>query len=230
MLALGFACATALASHQARREAIASGKILDLALVILVTGIIGSRLLYVLLHWSEFSDDLISVLFLNRGGLAIYGGFAVSVPLGMLFMKKQGLAFWKTADLVIPYVALAQSFGRIGCFLNGCCYGRPTTSLLGMDIPPHPLPIHPTQLYASAGLLVVFIILRLSYRRRRFDGQIFLGYILLYSALRFFMEMIRGDSTFVVAGFTLFQCLSVALFGIGLLIYGARLCKTTRLP
>jgi phosphatidylglycerol:prolipoprotein diacylglycerol transferase len=229
MLAVGFACATALVLRQARGENVASGKILDLALVILITGIIGSRGLYVLLHWRDFSDDLISIVLLNRGGLAIYGGFAFSIPLGMWFMKKQGLPFWRTADLVVPYVALAQSFGRIGCFLNGCCYGRPTMSIAGMYIPPHALPIHPAQLYASLGLLALFVILRHSYRRRRFDGQIFLSYILLYCALRFFMEMARGDTAIAFVGLTFFQCMSVLLFGIGLFIYGARLCKTTHL-
>lgn len=219
MVALGFLVATGLAMRCAKREGIASGKILDVALFILITGIIGSRILYVILNWSDFSQTPLSIFFLNRGGLAIYGGFGLSVPLGIWFIRKKGLPLWKTADLLSPYIVLAQSMGRIGCFLNGCCYGKPTDLFLGVKFPTQTLRVHPTQIYSSLGLFLMFLTLKYFYRKRSFDGEIFLHFLLLYSLFRFFMEMLRGDSSVFIFGFTLFQCISISLFVVSIIFY-----------
>jgi len=229
MLALAFFIATSLAMRRAKSENIPSGKILDLSLFILITGIIGSRALHVILHWPDFSYAPLRIFLLNEGGLAIYGGFALAVPLSMWFAKKTNLPPWKTADMLSPYAVLAQAIGRIGCFLNGCCYGKTTDSFFGVYFPGHITKTHPTQIYSFLALILIFIALRYSYRRRRFDGEIFLNYLLLYSLFRFFIEILRGDNPIFAFGFTLPQCASLLLCAISAIFYigRKRQCRTT---
>jgi len=219
MLALGFLLASTLAMRTAKKESIPPEKILDFSLVLLIAGIIGARMLYVILNWPDFANAPVNIIFLNQGGLAIYGGFALGVPIGIWFVRKSGLPLYKTLDLMSPYVALAQSIGRIGCFLNGCCYGRPTDFFLSVYSPATDSRVHPTQLYSSLALLFIFAILRYFYEKRRFDGEIFFYYLLLYSSSRFFIEILRGDSAVSVLGFTLFQAISLLIFMSSLILY-----------
>lgn len=229
MLAIGFILATAFAMRAANKNGINAGKILDLCLFILITGIIGSRILYVALNWPYFSANPADIILLNKGGLAIYGGFALAIPASVWFIKKSNLPFWKTADLLSPYIALAQSVGRIGCFLNGCCYGKPTDIFLGVYFPGKIFKVHPAQLYSAAGLFIIFLILTSSYKKRRSDGTVFLLYLILYSVFRFFIEMLRGDTNQLVFGLTLFQCLSLVLFLGSAIVYFIRGHKRERL-
>jgi len=219
LLAAGFLAAVFLVTRKAKKEGISPTKILDLALVILITGVVGSRLLYVLLNWSDFSDNLLRILLLNKGGLAIYGGFALSIPVGLWFVKKSGLSLWRTADFIIPYLALAQAIGRVGCFLNGCCYGKATDSIFGVYFPGYILKIHPTQLYSALSLMVIYAILHVVYRIRKFNGQVFFSYLILYSLFRFFIEFLRANPIFMF-GFTIHQYASLVLclMSIGLYI------------
>jgi len=223
MLALAFLATTTLAMRHAAKEGIASEKILDLMLVILITGIIGSRIFYVALNWRDFLEEPLSIFLLNRGGLAVYGGFAIAIPSGIYFIRKNGLALFKTLDLMSLYIVLGQAIGRIGCFFNGCCYGKETTSFIAMYFPAIASRAHPTQLYSSFALVVIFVVLRRNYNRTyRFEGEIFFSYLIFYSVMRFFMEMLRGDSPSFILNYTLFQCISVVLFIASLFFYAQR--------
>jgi phosphatidylglycerol:prolipoprotein diacylglycerol transferase len=172
------------------------------------------------------------MLMIWRGGLVFYGGFLFAFPTCFIYLKKRGLPFLKTCDILAPGLALGETIGRMGCFFAGCCYGTPT------DLPwavtfRHPnslaklgVPLHPTQLYASAQSLLVFIILLSFGRFKRADGQMVWLYILLYALGRLIIENFRGDERGLLVGgyLTLTQaiatlCIPLAL---GMMLYLAR--------
>lgn len=123
------------------------------------------------------------------------------------------------ADLIMPYVALAQALGRIGCFFNGCCYGKPTSSILGVQFPQIPALVYPTQLFYSFSWLIVFIILNIMYEKRRFNGQVFCLYIIFYGSIRFLIDFLRGDLMPVCGVLRLTQMISLFFVFAGLLAY-----------
>ncbi|NQU18910.1 prolipoprotein diacylglyceryl transferase, partial [bacterium] len=153
----------------------------------------------------------------HHGGLAILGGILVAIIAAFIFSKSRNLPFLKILDLIAPFVALGHSIGRIGCFLNGCCYGMP--SKFGIYFPVHNDVLIPTQLISSFLLLILFIVLRLRQSRPHLAGEIFIGYILYYSALRFLIEFLRADSPKLFLGLTIFQYFCIVLFISGALFY-----------
>ncbi|MFA6141768.1 MAG: prolipoprotein diacylglyceryl transferase [Candidatus Omnitrophota bacterium] len=197
MVAMGFAVATFLAHKRAARFNIDPGKVIDIAIILIAFGILGARLLYVLLNLSFYIANPIDIVKLSNGGLVWYGGFISAFFAVIIYVRKAKLNFWAVADLFAPYVALAQAFGRIGCFFNGCCYGKDGI---------------PVQIYSSIALLIIFIILRVWQDNKHFAGEIFLGYCVLYSLKRFLMEFLRGDNPAVFHGLTLSQVISVFVF------------------
>ena len=131
VVAVGFITAAWLAARQAASEGLSPEGILDIALVCIISGIIGARLLHVLLNLPYYMHSPAEILMLNRGGLAFQGGFFAAIAAGVLYAKRAGLSFLRAADIMAPYIALGQAIGRIGCFLNGCCYGAFTGSYFG---------------------------------------------------------------------------------------------------
>ena len=230
MVAIGFALAAALIYRRAAKFSLDRDKCVDLAIVILIFGVIGARLLYVLLNRSFYAANPLEIIMLSKGGLVWYGGFLSALIASIVYLKITKLNVWSVADLLAPYVALGQAFGRIGCFLNGCCYGIkvPPGFPLAVTFPCESDPRLPTQLISAGLLFVIFLILLLWQNRRRFGGEVFLGYCILYSAKRFAVEFIRGDNPKVLLGFTMSQIISAAIFVVGLSIFmiKARQCKT----
>lgn len=222
-LALAFIVSTYLAKIEAQRENIPSEKILNLSLILAISAISGARVLYILQNLKFYINHPQQILMLHRGGLSFYGGFALAIIFAIVFLKRQRLPVFKTFDIVCPYLALAQAIGRIGCFLNGCCYGKPADAGLRVYFPGQNIARHPVQVYASLNLLLIFIILRTFQAKRRekiyFSGQIFLLYCLLYSISRFFMEYLRGDNLPVLANLTVHQLISLGIFVISALIW-----------
>ena len=153
---------------------------------------------------------------LHKGGLSFYGGFIVALTCAVVFLKRRHLPGLKILDIFVPYLALGQAIGRIGCFLNGCCYGKPTDFVLRVYFPGEFVARHPVQIYSSLNLLLIFIILRTFQAKKKgetkISGQIFLLYCLLYSGMRFFMEYLRGDHLPVFANLTIHQLISVGIF------------------
>ncbi|MBU4140453.1 MAG: prolipoprotein diacylglyceryl transferase, partial [Candidatus Omnitrophica bacterium] len=181
-----------------------------------VSAISGARALYVLQNLKFYINHPQQILMLHRGGLSFYGGFVLATIFAVVFLKRQRLPVLKTFDIVCPYLALAQAIGRIGCFLNGCCYGKPAGSGLRVYFPGQDIARQPVQIYASLSLLLIFIILRTFQAKRGkkiyFSGQIFLLYCLLYSISRFFMEYLRGDNLPLLANLTVHQLISIGIF------------------
>jgi len=211
MVAAAFIVATFLASQEAARQKVPAEKIFNLSICLVVAGVLGARLLYILQNLEFYAISPASILMLQEGGLSFYGGFILAVICAVIFLKRQELPVFATLDIIAPYLALAQAIGRVGCFLNGCCYG---------------IGGHPVQLYASLNLLLIFVILRVVQSKTKaehhFAGRDFLFYCLLYSFSRFFMEYLRADNLRIFAGLTVHQLISAAVFIISWIIWWRR--------
>jgi phosphatidylglycerol:prolipoprotein diacylglycerol transferase len=151
-----------------------------------------------------------------QGGLAFYGGFVLSVPLGLWYARKKQLGIWRVADMTAPVIALGLFFGRMGCFLNGCCYGEPTDAAWGVKFPGIAHERHPTQLYEAAGALAIFLFLYFVVRpRKRRHGEVFAWLLAVYGTLRFGLEFLRDDERGALLGLSTSQ-----LIGIPLVVWG----------
>ena len=214
MLVLGFFTATFLCSAEAKKEGMDAEVIFNLLFFIFIFGIIGCRVFYVLSNFYFYLHHPLEIIMLQHGGMAWFGGLIFGSITAFLFIKKNKLNFLKTVDLVVPFVALGQAIGRIGCLLNGCCYGR--QSQWGLYFPVFEKILIPTQLYSCLLLLLIFIILRIKQDAKHLPGEIFCGYLFLYSLKRFFIEFLRNDSPRTFYGLTLFQVLCLIVFAISL--------------
>jgi phosphatidylglycerol:prolipoprotein diacylglycerol transferase len=219
-LALAFLCAILITVKLGERDGLPREKIYDLSLWMLLASLIGSKLL-MLFTEPEFRAnpwELISLDFLRSGGV-FYGGLLGAVLAGYFLMKRYRLPWWKTADACAPGIAIGNFFGRQGCFAAGCCWGKPTSlpwgvkfSAAGHEITGVPIDVHlhPTQLYESFAMLIVFVFLLWLHKRKRFSGQIILLYALLYSIIRFLIEFWRDDPRGDIMGLTTLTGLSTS--------------------
>ena len=243
MLALAFILGTALAQRRSRAQKIDENKIMDLSLAILVASIIGARAFFIAINWQYYRIHAQDIFKIWEGGLVFYGGFILAFFVAMWFMRKNGLPVWKVADIMAPSVALGIALGRIGCFLNGCCYGALSKqwgiSFPGKDNPPVfaqqvadglispaaacSLPVLPVQLYFALHGLIIFAVLLFMERYKRFDGFIFWILVILYSAGRFFIEGIRYyEPAYIIGGLTVSQVISAGLFILAISVLIAR--------
>ena len=226
MMALAFLAGLWTAGRRGRREGIASEKIVDIGPWLIVGGILGARTVYVATYWQEsFAGQPIGEIFMvQHGGLVFYGGLIGAALAGILFAAVKKLPLWKLADILAPSIALGYVFGRIGCLLNGCCYGRACDLPWAIHFPPghetYPHGVHPTEIYDSLLNLGLFATLAWFYKRRKFDGQVFGVYVIAYSILRSFVEYFRGDypPDHIHNGLTSAQLVSIPLFVTGLLL------------
>lgn len=217
------ACAFWISIFLARKEAIKnniSGElVLDLGIILVAVGIAGARLGYVVLNWTEFSNNFLDVFKIYQGGLVFSTGFLFSILASYIYIYKKKESFLNVADCIIAYVVLGHSIGRIGCFFNGCCYGVATNNFWGIEFPHLLHRVYPTQLLSSLVLIFIFIFLRVLKNFRVFRGEIFFSYILLYSGFRFFLDYIRADAINTLGFFTLFQYICVVVFCIFLVLF-----------
>ncbi|MDD5681353.1 MAG: prolipoprotein diacylglyceryl transferase [Candidatus Omnitrophica bacterium] len=227
MVALGFLAAVYLTCAAAKRKGIPPDKMFDVYLYAMIFGILGARLLHVILEIGYYSKHPLDIIMINHGGLAFQGGLLAGIIAAWLAIKKLGLPLLKTADMMIPYVALAQCIGRIGCFLNGCCYGVPSNSFIAVYSPEYCLPLHPTQLYLSAYFLIMFIVLKKRCENKKIDGIVFAWYLLMFSVGSFFIDFLRGDLAAVFFNLKVSQLISAAIFFVSLTIFGILKWKTT---
>jgi phosphatidylglycerol:prolipoprotein diacylglycerol transferase len=251
LLLIGFAAATWLAAHLAKREGLNPDSFIDLGLFCVIFGVLGARVLHVFadgyfwdyVHlctdptkvaweitaaqcsevdgiWDAMRKtcqpsgrDCLAWAAFWRGGLTYYGGLIASSIFGIWFLKREGVPLFRGMDIAAISISLGLVFGRLGCFLGGCCFGIHTDHPFGLSLPafspasesqwraglleaPHlpSLPVHPTQLYEALGCLAITVFLLSWLRpRKRFDGQVFLSFIALYATLRFALEYWRAD-------------------------------------
>jgi phosphatidylglycerol:prolipoprotein diacylglycerol transferase len=199
MLALGFLLGLALALREGARRGLNPDKLIDLSLVLLVSGVAGARLLYVVGHPGEFQGRWHEGLYVWHGGLTLWGGFLVAVPVGLWFLHRARLPMWETADVFAAPVAIGAALGRFGCYLNGCCYGVPTALPWGIRFPAGSLPfaqfggeaLHPSQLYNVLAGLVTFAGVAIAGARLPAPGQRWWLMLGLYSLLRAAVDLSR---------------------------------------
>ncbi len=221
MVAFAFFVSTILCLKESKVSGIKEELILNLSVLIMISGIIGARLIYILLNLKEYILSPIEIMKIYRGGLTLYGGIAAGILSSLIYLRRKRHPVLKVLDLVSPYVALGQVWGRIGCFLNGCCYGRESLRF-GLYFPVHSRTLLPTQIYSSLGNLLIFLILKSIYRRKRFDGQVALSYFVLYSLKRFLIEFLRADTQALIFRLSLSQLLSFVILIISVIIYFRR--------
>jgi phosphatidylglycerol:prolipoprotein diacylglycerol transferase len=212
-LALGFIVATIIARYRFKQQYKNPDTVLDLVLAAAVGGIVGARLFYIIGHWSYYMAHKAEIFKINMEGLVFYGGLLLGLILALLVGRWRQLRFWTTMDLAGVCVPVGLAIGRIGCFLNGCCYGKPTGLPWGIT---YPLssgivgPRHPTQIYELVLDLVLFGLLWWKKDSFEREGTVFWLFALGYSAIRFTVEFFREHAA-INAGLA-FQLGSVGLF------------------
>lgn len=215
MLALAFLAGITVAGKRADKAGWPKGMAYDVGFYALVAAILGSRLLYVVINISEFSRNPLEIVMIHRGGLVYFGGVICAILVTGFYLRAKGIPVLDGFDLLIPSVALGHAIGRIGCLLNGCCFGKVTDVPWAIIFPASSpayyfqvnvthqlsrfaslsLPVHPTQIYEVLGELFIFAVLIMLYRRRSYPGRCFFMYLFLYSLLRFTVEYYRADNT-----------------------------------
>jgi phosphatidylglycerol:prolipoprotein diacylglycerol transferase len=199
LVAIGFLVGLWTASRRGVRDGIPPDKVLDAGVWLILGTIIGARALYVVSYWREefAAAPWTEIFMIQHGGLVFYGGLIGATAACLLYIWKQRLPVWKFADTLAPSIALGYVPGRIGCLMNGCCYGRQTSVPWAIHFPPdHPTGgtgVHPTQLYDALLSAALYAALAWLYRRKKFDGQVFATYLICYAGLRSFVEIFRGD-------------------------------------
>lgn len=216
MTALGFlACVAHLVIRGIREKRPASfGS--DVAFWMMLSGIIGARLAYVIANIGYYLQNPLAVIRLDQGGLIYYGGFIGAFLAGIVFARINKLSILGLADFVVSALPLGHAFGRLGCFLNGCCYG--SLSSLPWSVQQQDGNRHPVQLYEAVLNIVIYLLLFLVYRRRKQPGEILAVYCIAYSLGRFLLEFLRGDERLGWHGFTFAQLISLAIFSAGLIL------------
>lgn len=217
MLAMAVIVCTFLLSRDAKKIGIDANLIFDFVFTVVLSGILGARLFFVLLNVDYFFQYPLEVIMIHNGGLAFQGGLIAGIATGLWFIKRKQLHLLQMADLVAPYVALGQSIGRVGCFLNGCCYGRHSDH--GIFFPVHADTLHPTQLYSTLGLLAIFFVLKKYKSLSTIPGDTFVLYLLLASILRFTVEFFRADHHFFILGFSVYQIVCIVIFCLSLYVH-----------
>ena len=233
-LAIAFLAAIFVTVKLAERDGLPRERIYDLSLWMLLASLVGSKVL-MLFTEPEYRGNplqLLSLDFLRSGGV-FYGGLFGAVIAGYLLMRRYQLPWWKTADACAPGIAIGNFFGRQGCFAAGCCWGEPTSlpwgvkfTELGHEITGVPIDhyLHPTQLYESFAMLLVFLFLLWLHKHRQFSGQVILVYGLAYAIIRFAIEFVRDDPRGDILGLTTLTGLSTSqmislVIGIAALIF-----------
>lgn len=206
----------------------------DFLFWIMLSGILGARVAYVLSEWEHFSSNPVEILWIHRGGLIYYGGFIGAGIAIFVFAKRHKERLMSLLDFALTSVPLAHAMGRIGCFMNGCCYGKVCKLPIGVRFPPQSgvwrdhvysgrilrfakasLPVHPVQIYEAIFNLALYALLIWHYRRRKRDGTTVALYLLVYPVGRFVLEIFRGDDRVRWFGLSVAQVISVLLFAVG---------------
>jgi phosphatidylglycerol:prolipoprotein diacylglycerol transferase len=228
MLALSFFLGILLASRRAPGRGLHPDLVFDTSLVIVFAAILGARLLYVMFHLEEM-HGWVDVVALWSGGLTMYGGVLAAIGASFVYLRRRRVPFLMMADVVAPSLGLGLGLTRIGCFLNGCCYGKPTESWIGVHFPAESLvtrlndgaAVHPTQLYSSLTGLAIFVILLLYDRRPHGTGRVFALWLVLDALGRFLLDFFRSyEANVYVAGtLTVNQLVGLGLLVVGVLLF-----------
>jgi phosphatidylglycerol:prolipoprotein diacylglycerol transferase len=222
LLAAAYLAGLRLAMVRARSRGLDTARILNLGICIIVSALIGAKLLLVVTDLPRFVSNGSELWEVARSGGVFYGGLILALAVALWFIRYAGLPLWTTGDVFAPGVALGHMVGRLGCFLAGCCYGKPTSLPWGVTFSdpfvaanvgtPLNVPLHPTQLYEAGAEFAIFVLLLATEQRERpFAGRTFWLYLLLYGISRYIIEVFRGDPRGSVSIFSTSQFISVLL-------------------
>lgn len=231
MVALGILAGVSLAEYLHRRDGGEPGRMVDMALLVVVSGLAGARLFFVLVNLEYYKAHPLETVMIWKGGLVFYGSLIGGAAGLVIAARLYRLPLARTLDVGAPAMALGHALGRLGCFFAGCCHGCPVdlpwsvtftdprslaTTVLGK-------PVHPTQLYEAAFLALLTLFLVWLHPRKRFDGQMAALYLILYPLFRFGVEFLRCDprGSMAVFGWPLAtsQVISLAVLPVGVLLY-----------
>lgn len=225
LVALGFVAAVLHWNRLARRQNLPEGLGSDLGLLVIVGGVLGARLAYVIANLDYYRAHPGEVFRIDQGGLIFYGGFIAAALGVVVFARMRKLPLLTVGDFTVSALPLGHAFGRTGCFLNGCCYGAPTD--LPWAVYTAEAMRHPVQLYETVFNLTLYAVLHLVLRRQR-PGQVIAVYLLAYGAWRFGIEFLRGDDRLRTGGLDAAQLISIGLVMIGAgLALGLRRTRTS---
>lgn len=222
LISLGIFLGIIVATARAKKEGLYSDVIIDLSLIAVPAAIIGARIYYVIFSWGYYSKNVKEILNFREGGLAIHGAIIAGAIAGYFFCKYKKIKFWTLADITAPSIILGQAIGRWGNFVNQEAHGGPTNLPWGIIV--NGVKVHPTFLYESIWNFIVFGLLLSFSKKKKYDGQIFILYIILYSIARFFIEGLRTDSL-MFGPFRIAQLISI-LSIVSALIFGQLLSKS----
>ena len=219
LIAIGFIVGLVIAIKTGRRHGIDSQQIMDLSFLLIISGIIGSRIVYILMNISYYIANPLDMFKLWHGGLVFSGGLLAAIIACYLYIRRHKLDILLIGDIFAPSVAIGQAIGRIGCFMAGCCYGKPTSVTWGViftdpdSIAPLNIPLHPTQLYDAISNFIIFIIIMIVSPWKKFNGQVIIWFLILHSTARLFIERFRGDDRGIIplTGWTMTQFIAILI-------------------
>ena len=229
LLAAAYLLGLQFALVRARARGLDANKVMDLGIWIIISALIGAKLLLLIVDVDSFRQNPRELLTLLRSGGVFYGGLIAAVAVAFWYLRRYRLPVWTVCDAFAPGIALGHVIGRMGCFFAGCCFGRATsvpwavtfTNTYANENAGTPLnvPIHPTQLYeAGAELAILGLLLRLERRWRPFPGRTFWSYLLFYGVTRFIIEFYRGDARGMVGDLSTSQFVSVLLVPLSIIM------------
>ena len=229
LLAAAYLLGLQFALARARRLGLDPNRVMDLGIWIIVSALIGAKLLLLVVEWDVYGRNPSELLTLVRSGGVFYGGLILAVLVAMWYMWRHRLPIWSVSDVFAPGIALGHVIGRMGCFFAGCCFGRPTSVPWAVTFrneyaaqnvgTPIGVPLHPTQLYeAGTELLILGVLLVLERQGRQYPGRTFWGYMLLYGISRFIIEFYRGDSRGMVGMFSTSQFVSLLIVPVSIVM------------
>ena len=223
MIALGIFISYLIVMHQTKVKGYDENHVFNIVIISIITGILGSKIFYVLLNIKELIKDPVSVI--GSEGFVVYGGIIIGTLCGYLYCRLKNLDFMRHASLILSVVPLCQCFGRIGCFMAGCCYGKETSSSLCVVFPensmaPAGVPLIPTQLMSSLGNFIIFCIVFNIFKTCKYEKYTVPIYLCLYSIGRFMIEFLRGDEgRGWVMGLSTSQFISIFILIVGIVLY-----------
>ena len=229
LLAAAYLLGLQFAIVRGRQRGLDPNRTMDLGIWIIISALVGAKLLLLIVEWDTFTRDWHELFTLARSGGVFYGGLIAAVVVALWYLRRHKMPMWTVTDAFAPGIALGHVIGRMGCLFAGCCFGRPT------DVPwaitfhseyaaqnvgtPLNIPLHPTQLYeAGAELLILGILLATERKGRPFAGRTFWGYMFLYGISRFIIEFYRGDARGAVGAFSTSQFVSMLIVPLALIM------------
>ena len=226
MIGIGFIVGLFVGEWLAKKKGIESDNVVSLAIWILVLGFLAGKLLFIITEIPDIIAGNTSIIAAGNG-FVVYGGIIAALPIGLIYCKKKKISFLSMGDCIAPATAVVQGFGRIGCFLAGCCWGREahgnelSITFTNSAYAPNGIPLVPTQLYSSALNFLNFILLYIIFKKEKHEGEAFACYVIFYAVGRFFIEFLRDDPRGAVGALSTSQFISIfmAIFGICFLIF-----------